>query len=876
MAKKPWEYLKPAITAASKWLIRNGWLVGIPVAVCLLAALGYIVLSEKTWRASQSIIVRDDLLGESFKPGRFNSQESLKNAQETVLYVARQPDVIGPALEKLGPPHSGQSSSWIDQDRIEGEQSNISVVAPNGAEFGKTEVIVLNVRANTADRAKEYATLLAQQIERQLQQLRVKQLMGMQAELEQSLAQSQTRYDEVASQVRKLETEVGSDLSTLRSMIDNSSAGNEVHRFLEQIRADTRLAQQELESINKQLELLSSTATFDTTIPTSNQLLQMQPTLSRLYEGLAQAQLKASIESARYTELHPATQNHLQAVQETRQQIQNELATIQKGLESQRSLAQQKLERLHQSEHDYETRLTELGKRRVEYQVLTTELNKQGETLAKTKSSLSDIQSLTNPQAKLSLLTLVGDPQVDSRPMGLSKSMILLGSFLGGLWIGLGVIVLVRDPDEWGAALRWCRATVSQAFASFSASGNGKWDHSATASVGNAGSGIAASNGAVYPGGYAPTLGQKTSVPRPAAAAPTAATSLLSTLMTASQSNQHPNSRLSDPPAAQPLALGLANPTNSSGLAAPKPSGSMIASQEPASQKINIEPQLNKELPRTGSLRKAMGYRPYGAGRVDNAYQPIDPALSATTPAHLAKMSQEPEVVEVDPVLAAEQAARLSKFVGSEPTLKTAPSANDSVRSDVSKLEPLAVAPPEIQIGLKDLQSSAVMESVTPSPEQIVAEQNEFRRAFESNLTAVPAVEPRPQSSIPPISMANDHSASEPLPEVSTAQPETESRTPASETRRRRSSTEASYTPTINLEELRKSFEAAALTPVDPEANALATPATPATSETTDEADMALPKLPVESAEINVAKRLSELSKSIAAYCEPVKKKSAK
>ncbi len=875
MAKKPWEFLIPNVDAASKWLVRNGWLIGIPVAVCLLAALGYIVFSEKTWRASQSIIVRDDLLGESFKPGRFNSQESLKNAQETVLYVARQPDVIAPALEKLGPTHNNQASSWINQDRIEGEQSNISVVAPNGAEFGKTEVIVLNVRANTAERAKSYATLLAQQIEHQLQQLRVRQLMSMQAEVEQSLAQSQSRYDDVAGQVRKLESEVGSDLSTLRSMIDNSSVGNEVHRYLEQIRADTRLAQQELESINKQLELLSSAGSFDSTIPTSNQLLQMQPTLGRLYEGLAQAQLKASIESARYTELHPATQNHLQAVQETRQQIQNELATIQRGLESQRSLAQQKLDRLHQSERNYETRLTELGKRRVEYQVLTTELNKQGENLAKTKSSLSEIQSLTNPQAKLSLLTLVGDPQVDSRPIGLSKSMILLAAFSGGIWIGLGIVILVRDPDEWGAALRWCRATTVQAFASLTSPNSGTFEAS------NSPAAVATANNLAYPSGHSPATAQKNSEPRPAAATPPAATSLLSTLMAASHSNQNPNINLRGNTDVKPLGASPTNATRavSSGDLMAKPVA--VSHNESAQPKINIEPQLNKEVPRSGSLRQAMGFRPYGAGRVDNNAQSVDPMPNPSLALKSEAPTQEPEVVEVDPVLAAEQAARLAKFVGSEPTPKTATTSLDQTIGDptighVSRLEswPLETSTasdshPDVVIDT----SHQAIENGKNTPAQIVAEHNEIRQAFENNLTAVPGIEPLKRTVTQSADLAvNDASGDLSIPSTrsqNNSDPGPDSSVP--ETRRRRSSIEASYTSTINLEELRKSFEAAAAQPTESNVDS-----SKSAVSTAEESDACLPKLPVESAEINVAKRLSELSKSIAAYCEPVKKKPGK
>ena len=51
------------------------------------------LLATKTYTARQSLILRDDLLGDSYKPSRFDSEESLKSAQETILEIARKPQV---------------------------------------------------------------------------------------------------------------------------------------------------------------------------------------------------------------------------------------------------------------------------------------------------------------------------------------------------------------------------------------------------------------------------------------------------------------------------------------------------------------------------------------------------------------------------------------------------------------------------------------------------------------------------------------------------------------------------------------------------------------------------------------------------------------
>jgi len=59
-------------------------------------------LRSETWSAKQSLIVRDDLLGQSYKPGQFDSLDSQKSAQETIFEIARKPQVIRNALQQLG------------------------------------------------------------------------------------------------------------------------------------------------------------------------------------------------------------------------------------------------------------------------------------------------------------------------------------------------------------------------------------------------------------------------------------------------------------------------------------------------------------------------------------------------------------------------------------------------------------------------------------------------------------------------------------------------------------------------------------------------------------------------------------------------------
>ena len=132
-------------------------LVIVPTVVCTVLALGYAVLKSNTWTARQSLVIRDDLVGKSFKPGRFESLESLKSAQETILEIARKPQVIRKALKNLGPNPMTLTSrkNWPSEKVIEDVQGTISIGAPNGAEFGKTEVILLSTKASSRERSRQ-------------------------------------------------------------------------------------------------------------------------------------------------------------------------------------------------------------------------------------------------------------------------------------------------------------------------------------------------------------------------------------------------------------------------------------------------------------------------------------------------------------------------------------------------------------------------------------------------------------------------------------------------------------------------------------------------------------------------------------------------
>ncbi len=437
---------------------RHGWYFVLPIVLCLFTAALYIVAGSKSYRASQSLAVRDDLLGESFKPGRYTSLESLKNAQEIISHLARRPAVIRAAWRNAFP-EKANNPHWPSDDQIEQIQNQISVIGSNGAELGKTEVIVLTVRQAKRATAKTAVEQLAAEVERHLRELRINQLRSMRNEQEQVVTTLERGLDQFHHQLQEFESSLGADLGTLRSLLENSSGQNELLRALESIRTEKRNAEHDWERIAKQQSLLREL--HDDPLATtalSGELLNAHPTLKRLFDGLAEWQIKASAERGRYTDRHSAVQAAEQALVEVHRQLMTEAGRVQQYLTNQRQLVEQNLQRLQRAEAAYESKLAQIGRHRVEYQSLVSELTKRSEALAKARHYLLELRSLTEPTTELSLLTPVGAAQADTRPQGPSKSMLLLSALLGGLAIGGGLVALRIEPDEL-AVLRHIIAT---------------------------------------------------------------------------------------------------------------------------------------------------------------------------------------------------------------------------------------------------------------------------------------------------------------------------------------------------------------------------------------------------------------------------------
>ena len=433
-------------------LLRKHWLLlAVPLALCTLAALWF-AFKPKMWEARQSLAVRDDLIGESFKPGRFDSLDSMKTAQETILHIATDYGVVKGALEMIGPP-SGKGKKWLDgkggMQNVEAARENISLIAPNGAEFGKTEVIILKVQTNSRERSAKFVTALLDQIEAKLRTLRSQRLQSMEAELGQALELAQKDYSEFSQELLDLENQVGSDLPILLSMTNDSYSQNDIQIALENLRLAQRSAKDDYQELVALLDVLETTSNNpEALVATPDQLLEKQPAIKRLKDGLVDAQLALSTLRGQYEELHPQVVKARYAVQETAAQIRQELLTSMNGLSNQMSIQKNRVERLSIEQNQLEERLLRLTSSRGRYATLSSESKTRNDELASARNQYAEIKSLGAAASTVNLLSrLDKEPYVDGKPLGPGKTTILGSGILGGLLIGTGLIMFFAGPS---------------------------------------------------------------------------------------------------------------------------------------------------------------------------------------------------------------------------------------------------------------------------------------------------------------------------------------------------------------------------------------------------------------------------------------------
>jgi polysaccharide biosynthesis transport protein len=429
------------------------WLWVASTVVFGIIGLSYVLLFKKdVWVASQGLVVRDEANGAVMRLGRFQSQTEMKAAQETIIELAHNPQVLHDALKKVGPEPSmfGRSAveEWPTAKDIEAfTKKGIEVRAPRGAEFGTTEVIYLDTRHTSRKRVYDLNIAICEGLQERLQQMRRARADGVIAELVTATEMARRELNSTTVKLHAVETEAGPDLSDLRGMTDAVSNGNSSRQQLDNVKAELRQSELQLQQLESDLELAEKAFADPEQILAPNSLLNSQPGLKKLREGLADARLTASQLQGRFTGGHPLVLAAVQAEQEIQVRLHEELGLARQSLVNDAQNRRKYIEKLREQQASLESRLDRLANIRAAYANLVNEVRSRTQILQDAERQLSEAQAARDAAVSCSLLTRIDDPRVGETPEGPGRSTILAGTTVAGLIFGLGIVFLLTPMD---------------------------------------------------------------------------------------------------------------------------------------------------------------------------------------------------------------------------------------------------------------------------------------------------------------------------------------------------------------------------------------------------------------------------------------------
>jgi polysaccharide biosynthesis transport protein len=425
---------------------RQRWL--LPAAVISLLAIAFAAVRRDTWEASQSLVVRNEAAGNLGEPGRFRHADDMKTAQETILELAKSRAVLRQALGDVGPPEGHDlAAGWPTDEDVAMLAEAIKLVPPKGAEFGKTEVLYLKVRDKNRPRGLALVSAVSKHLQGRFQQLRDAKAQGMIDELSESVSMAKGEVSTVTQKLAELEGSVGSDLAELRILHESSSGDSDLRRKSLEIETELRQAWLTERSEQSLLELLQE-ARVDQgrLLAMPSRLLESQPSLKRLKEGLVDAQLKTAALSGGMNSEHPLVRAAVESEEQISGQLHQELEIACRGVQINLQLATERAESLAEQLADTRERLTKLGSLRAVYSNLISDVQQRNALLATAQRELSEAHSSQAGAHSSSLIYTIDAPDAGVWPVGPGRLTIALAGILAGLFVGAAVLFLTISP----------------------------------------------------------------------------------------------------------------------------------------------------------------------------------------------------------------------------------------------------------------------------------------------------------------------------------------------------------------------------------------------------------------------------------------------
>jgi polysaccharide biosynthesis transport protein len=353
---------------------------------------------------------------------------------------------------EVGPPDDaiGDVAAWPGDEDVENLREAIKLTPPKGGEFGKTEVFYLKVRDRDRSRAVGLASALCKQFEASFQKLRDAKAASMVGEVRQAMEAAAADLAESSARLAKMERQVGGDLAELRILQDTGSAESVLRRSITEIRNELRQARATQNSHRELLALLQAAQSRpDRIVAMPNALLESQPALRRLKDGLIDAQLRGSELLGRMSAEHPTVIAAKASEAEIGRHVHDELANAARAVEVDLRLVDDRIALLEGQLAAANRRLEKVAGLRAPYAALVAEVKKRTEMWERDQQRLADARSGRATANSGGLISRIDSPDTGTRPAGPSRAVIALVSLVAGLATGFGVVLLTIDPKQF-------------------------------------------------------------------------------------------------------------------------------------------------------------------------------------------------------------------------------------------------------------------------------------------------------------------------------------------------------------------------------------------------------------------------------------------
>lgn len=422
------------------------------VAIWLIASIAGIGVALATpilWPVTTTLSVREETGLRQDRPGAFASNEAARKAQETLLQLVTSTAVVREALSRT---HETPEtpSPVIPSSHIEKLQRRIRLAPPKGVDWGLSEVLYFTVKDEDPRRAEALSKNLIVALDERLRVLRRQRAQSLASELEESLRIAEADLNNSLQKIGAMESELGADLAEMRIMTEPSAGESNLRRTLTEVENELRQTRAQLDGQKSLYELLEAALNDpERLIATPSRLLESQPSLRKLKEGIVEAENRTALLLGNLHESHPKVQAAKMVESQARKQLHTELHLAIEGVKVEMQVAQTRLDELLARRQEIEERLARLAEVRAEYGLLSTQVKDRGEIVKRMREQLADVRSSLAAAETSSVLAQVSPPQPALRAEGPGMTTRILLAIVGGAVIALGALLVVTPSAQW-------------------------------------------------------------------------------------------------------------------------------------------------------------------------------------------------------------------------------------------------------------------------------------------------------------------------------------------------------------------------------------------------------------------------------------------